>query len=140
MEIVKLLYDAYPDSTKIDENNPKRNLIHNGLYNEVDKNMMKFLCANYPDALHGYSQDRYDRQEIAISVKQIPRRISPPLLLLLLDSTIFRTRKTPLHELCYQHADSRFRCLKTMCEVDSSIVRKGCGAGSNRLGEKMSLF
>ena len=76
---MKLLYDAYPDSTKIDENNPKRNLIHNGLYNEVDKNMMKFLCANYPDALHGYSQDRYDRQEIAISVKQIPRRISPSL-------------------------------------------------------------
>ena len=69
MEIVKLLYDAYPDSTKIDENNPKRNLIHNGLYNEVDKNMMKFLCANFPDALHGYSQDRYKWQEIAVSVK-----------------------------------------------------------------------
>ena len=49
-------------------------------------------------------------------------------------------RKIPLHELCYQHADYRFRCLKTMCEVDPSIARKGCGAGSNRLGNNIVIL
>lgn len=46
----------------------------------------------------------------------------------------------PIHELCYQQVDNRYRSLITMCKIDSSIASKGCGAGSNRLGTVSSYL
>jgi hypothetical protein len=61
VEVVKLLYAAYPAATLIDHDNYKRNVIHNGIYNNTDPAMMDYLCVSFPDALQGFSQDRYVR-------------------------------------------------------------------------------
>jgi hypothetical protein len=61
VEVVKLLYAAYPAATHIDHDNYKRNVIHNGIYNNTDPAMMDYLCVSFPDALQGFSQDRYVR-------------------------------------------------------------------------------
>jgi hypothetical protein len=55
---VKLLHEAHPDATIVDQECPKRNVIHNGIYNEIDEDMIGYLCASFPEALQGFSQDR----------------------------------------------------------------------------------
>jgi hypothetical protein len=56
--VVKLLHEAHPDATIVDQECPKRNVIHNGIYNEIDEDMIGYLCASFPEALQGFSQDR----------------------------------------------------------------------------------
>ena len=55
---MKLLQEAHPDATIVDQECPKRNVIHNGIYNEIDKDMIGYLCSSFPEALQGFSQDR----------------------------------------------------------------------------------
>ena len=59
VEVVKLLHTAYPAATLIDHENYKRNVIHNGIYNNTDPAMVRYLCTTFPEALQGFSQDRY---------------------------------------------------------------------------------
>ena len=61
VEVVKLLHTTYPDATLIDNENYKRNVIHSGIYNSTDSLMIDYLCSTFPDALQGFSQDRYVR-------------------------------------------------------------------------------
>lgn len=58
VEVVKLLFAAHPDAALVDDEHPRRNLLHNGIYNTVDPNMMPYLCHSFPKALQGFSQDR----------------------------------------------------------------------------------